>query len=56
MGGIKMNATILSELTKLKRKDILQHIRENYPLFRLGRDRMDTHMAVIITRTMRKQP
>ena len=52
---MKLTPTVLSELTGLKRKDIIQYIEKHYPLFRIGKDEMDANMALMVTRRMRKE-
>lgn len=47
--------TILSLLTNIKRKIIIEHIKEYYPLFVIGKDYMDAHMALQVTKNIRKK-
>lgn len=41
--------TTLSKLTGIKRKYIIKYIKETYPLFIIGKDYLDSYMALNIT-------
>ena len=45
--------TILSLLTNIKRKVIIEYIKEHYPLFIIGKDCLDIHMALHVTKSIR---
>ena len=49
-----ITSTTLSKLTGIKRKDIIEFIKDSYPLFRIGKDCMDSHMALQVTEGIRK--
>lgn len=49
-----MSITQLSQISNIKRKIVKEYIQENYPLFRISKDRIDVHMALQIVRGIRK--
>lgn len=46
--------TKFSKHRKLKRKKVIEYIRNNYPLFRIGKDKMDSHMCLQIESVIKK--
>lgn len=49
-----MSITQLAQISSIKRDALKEYIKENYPLFRIGKDRIDVHMALQIVRNIRK--
>ncbi len=49
-----ITSTTLSKLTGIKRKTIIEYITKWYPLFKIGTDYMDSHMALQVTKGIRK--
>jgi hypothetical protein len=50
-----MSPTALSQLTGIKRKVILEYIKEHYPFFIIGKDKIDVPMALQIRKALYKK-
>lgn len=53
-GNINISIMQFSKISGIKRNIVMMHIKENYPLFEIGKDKIDLHMALVLTEIIRK--
>jgi len=50
---MEMSVTQFSKISGLKRKDVIEFVNRRYPLFIIGKDKLDLNMALYISKVMR---
>ena len=50
-----MSITQFSQLTGIKRKAVIEYLTRRYPLFIIGKDKLDLKMALVVSKTLRSQ-
>jgi hypothetical protein len=50
-----MSILQFSKISGIRRSTIVNYIKDNYPLFCVGKDRIDLHMALVLAEQIRKK-
>lgn len=50
-----MSIAQFSLISGIKRKIVIGYLKDNYPLFRIGKDKIDLHLALVLAEQIRKR-